>query len=187
MSIISHPEVHMHFGNFLFPHNRFIGNLSSSTLSAFHVPIILSVHISLGFLYNPVPTSSRKFDARFFINTNLTQPLEPSFEDKLHFYSHIFRAVHSRIRQSFYRHSHHRYFIDVRPITTRPPLVRISSHNCVGMVLSRLYRAYDLLFLNYKKAIRSSTLALRVRYFPHLTNQIISSTKEKSLVANLFN
>lgn len=160
-----------------FPHNRFIDYLRISTLSAFHVPIILSVHISLGFLYNPVSTTSRIFDVRSFINTNFTQPLKPSLSDKLHFYNHIFRAVHSRIRQPFYGHSHHRYFIDVRSITTRPPLVRISSHICVGMALNRLYRAYDNKFLNYLMPFGVSTLALRVRYFPHLTIQIISSTR----------
>ena len=65
---------------------------------------------------------------------------------------------------SVYTHSYHRYFIDTRPITTRPPLVRISTTLFVWVILSRLQRAYNNSYLAIQIAIRSISVSVSRRY-----------------------
>jgi len=70
---------------------------------------------------------------------------------------------------SIFVHSHHRYFIDTRPIATRPPLVRISSIKIyiisyVRVTLSRLQRAYNISYLAIFNAIRSISVSILGRY-----------------------
>ena len=61
----------------------------------FLVPMILSVHIPLGFCYEPVDLILPRYPFRFrqqwfFIYTILTQPYQLSFEIKTHFYASCF-------------------------------------------------------------------------------------------------
>lgn len=108
-----------------FPYHYFIGS-KTSIFQAFLVPLLLSLHISLGHWYEPVslivPVTLYGFSyRRVFTNPHLRHECV-IFISK---YSK-FRPVHSQFRQFPLEHPNHRYFIDPSSITTRPPLVRIS-------------------------------------------------------------
>ena len=84
--------------------------------TAFCVPIILSLHIALGACFEPVslivPLTLYGFSYKQFLLSHTNSPFE---------WIHIsmycaFRPVRSQVRQSFYGHSHHSYFIDPRHI-----------------------------------------------------------------------
>lgn len=61
---------------YTFPCYHFFGN-KSSMLSAYHVPIVLSLHIPLGNFYKPVCFILYLHSIGTFITTNLTYPLKP--------------------------------------------------------------------------------------------------------------
>lgn len=82
----------------------------------FLVPIILSLHISLGLCFEPVclnaPVTHYGLSQRIFLldrTNNDFSLLHISIQSG-------FRPVHSQIRQSLFGHSDHRYFIDSRPV-----------------------------------------------------------------------
>ena len=121
------PFLHSHYRNFIGSttafQQQFICLFSSSdsflrTLLPFLVPIILSLHIPLGFHYEPVSlpvpvTQHGRSEGKFLLNHTdcaLTHPYISIWSS--------FRPVHSRIRQftRFGEHSNHRYFIDSWPI-----------------------------------------------------------------------
>ena len=107
-------------------------------------------------------------ELRYFIRSIFTLPHIPHLFDvqDISILS-CYRAVHSEVRQSI-GHSIHGYFIAPRPITTRPPLVRISCRFLMkftyGSSQSTSASSTNTNFLNKINAVRSLRQSPSRRY-----------------------
>lgn len=106
-----------------FPYERFIG-LRTSTLLAFHVPIIpICTYILRCFLYNYL-LEQPLFVAKDFHNKHSYSSSQVPLYTVMVIPNHLgYSCVHSKVRQS-QGHSHHIYFIDTRFIVA--PLLVIA-------------------------------------------------------------
>lgn len=123
------------------------------SLSAFHVPIILSLDTFRCFLWAYVLDDAYNI-IRSFINTILTKP-HTSCRDKIHISMYyLSRPVRSEVRQVFLPFSP--WVSDTRHVGGTIHLwIAFVETNFITVSLCRLYRAFDYSIVAYRIANRS--------------------------------